>query len=333
MATFIQLYQTSVTGGIADGDSVLITVALYGSAEPIDSGDGADLRIVDANDDGLIDADEFNAATGGGGLGQNGGSDFALFDNDSNPNTGTLYSSDPYTSGGDLNALIDGLPGNQWTPVAPEVINVCFAKGTLIKTRHGEVAVEDLAVGDKVYTSDGRLESIRWTAGRKIEAAMLAANPKLRPVCITVGALGNGLPKRRLVVSRQHRMLVSSKIAMRMFGIKDVLIPAIKLTELPGIYVDEDVPEVEYFHLLFDKHEVIFAEDTPTESLYTGPEALKALSSEAREEILTLFPELADRDYSPEPAEFLPAGNKQKELVARHLKNAKLLLSDYSRPS
>lgn len=330
MANTIQLYETPVTGGIAGADSVLITFAVYGSTETIDFNDGASLRIIDSNDDGLIDAAEFNDATGGGGLGQNGGSDFALFDNDSNPNTGTLYSSDPYLSGADLNTLIDGLPGNQWTPVSPDVIDVCFAKGTLIQTDHGDVAVEDLAAGDMVRMSDGRFEPIRWAAGRKIGSARLSANPKLRPVCISAGALGNGLPKRNLVVSRQHRMLVSSKIAMRMFGVRDVLIPAIKLTDLPGIYVDEEIHEVEYFHLLFDQHEVIFAEGAPTESLYTGPQALKSLSPQAREEILTLFPELADRDYTPELSGFLPAGPKQKELVARHKKNSKILLDEYA---
>lgn len=331
MAIFIQLYQTSITGGIAVSDSVLIDVAIYGSAEAIDPSDGAELRIIDSNNNGLIDPDEFRNATGGGGLGQNGGSNSALFDQDSNPNTGTLYSSVPYQSGDDLDALIDGLPSGQWTPVAPDVLDVCFAKGTLIKTALGEVAVENLAVGDRVCMSDGRFEPIRWTAGRRIGAVRLAANPKLRPVRITEGALGDGLPRRDLVVSRQHRMLVSSKIAIRMFGV-GVLISAIKLTELPGIYVDEDIQEVEYFHLLFDKHEVIFAEDAPTESLYTGPEALKAVSAQARKEILTLFPELADRDYTPEPAELLPSGKKQKELVARHLKNAKFLLNKYTSP-
>ena len=332
MAIFIQLYQTSVTGGIAVSDSVLIDVAIYGSAETIDPSDGAELRIIDSNDDGLIDPAEFRNATGGGGLGQNAGSNSALFDQDSNPNTGTLYSSVPYQSGDDLNALIDGLPGGRWTPVDPDVIDVCFAKGTLIKTDIGEVAVENLVVGDRVCISDGRFEPIRWTAGRRIGAVRLAANPKLRPVRITEGALGNGLPRRNLVVSRQHRMLVSSKIAIRMFGVREVLISAIKLTELPGIYVDEDIQEVEYFHLLFDKHEVIFAEDAPTESLYTGPEALKAVSAQVRKEILTLFPELADKDYTPEPAELLPSGKKQKELVARHLKNAKVLLNNYTSP-
>ena len=93
---------------------------------------------------------------------------------------------------------------------------------------------------------------------------------KLWPVRICVGALGNGLPERDLLVSRQHRMLVSSRIALRMFGQADVLIPAIRLTALPGIAIDTNVTEVEYFHILLANHEVVFAEGAATESLYTG---------------------------------------------------------------
>lgn len=84
--------------------------------------------------------------------------------------------------------------------------------------------------------------------------------------------------------------------------------------------------EIEYFHLLFDQHEVIYAEGAPTESLYTGPEALKALSPEAREEILTILPETASQDYAPEPARIIPSGKLQKKLIQRHQKNSKPLL-------
>ena len=102
--------------------------------------------------------------------------------------------------------------------------------------------------------------------------------------------------------------------------------PSIKLIELPGIFVDETIESVEYFHLLFDRHEIIYAEGAPTESLFTGPEALKSLSPEAREEILTILPEVAKLDYSPEPARYIPPGKLQKQLVARHAKNNKPLL-------
>ncbi len=79
-----------------------------------------------------------------------------------------------------------------------------------------------------------------------------ARNPKLRPGHISVGALGSGLPTRDFLVSRQLRMLVSSKVAERMFGERNVLVPAIRLTDLPGIYIDEAIESVTYFHLLFD---------------------------------------------------------------------------------
>ncbi|MFA3918394.1 Hint domain-containing protein [Ruegeria hyattellae] len=203
---------------------------------------------------------------------------------------------------------------------------VCLASGTLIETHEGPAQIEDLRVGDLVSTMDHGLQSILWIGRKKLTKTCLASQPKLRPVRITAGALGSGFPKRDLLVSRQHRMLVSSKIAMRMFSSQDILVAAIKLTELPGICIDETVESVEYFHLLFDRHEIIYAEEAPTESLYAGAEALKAISLDAREEILTLFPELQDETHAPEPALPMPACQLQKQLVARHVKNGKPLL-------
>lgn len=208
----------------------------------------------------------------------------------------------------------------------------CFVAGTFIESTVGLKPVESFVDGDIVIGYSGNRLSIRTILRHRFVARDLDANPKLRPVRIMAGALGSGLPKRDLLVSRQHRMLVQSKIAERMFGETEVLIPAVKLTELPGIFVDEAVKEVEYFHLLFDQHEVIYAEGAPTESLFTGPETLKSLSPEAREEILTIFPEVAGPDYSPEPVRFMPPGKQQKQLVARHLKNNQPLLPQSFQP-
>ena len=196
----------------------------------------------------------------------------------------------------------------------------CFAKGTSVQTAKGFKNIEAIKLGDIIKTANGP-SPVLWMGQRKINEKELVRNPKLRPIRISAGSLGNGLPKRDLLVSRQHRMLIESKISERMFQNSEVLISAIKLISLPGVFIDESVTEVEYFHMLFDQHRIIFAEGSPTESMYTGPEALKALSKESRDEILTIFPEMAELNYVPTPARFIPKGKQQKELVARHLRN------------
>lgn len=198
----------------------------------------------------------------------------------------------------------------------------CFVAGTLISTVHGDVPVENLSEGDDVlvYQTDDESSAIERKVRRIFRRKVSIKNPKLRPVRIKAGTLGKFLPRRDLLVSRQHRMLVKSKLAGQMFGENEVLIPAIKLTILPGISVETEVKAVEYFHILLDRHEIIYAECAPAESLFTGAEALKAIGPEAREEIMSLFPEIADIRYTPIPARYLPEGKEQKRLIERHLK-------------
>ncbi|MEE9387721.1 MAG: Hint domain-containing protein [Paracoccaceae bacterium] len=202
----------------------------------------------------------------------------------------------------------------------------CFVRGTQIQTTQGLRRVETLKVGDLIPTSTNNSQKIRWIGSRKLSPAEFLTNPKLLPVRIMAGALGNGLPKRDLLVSRQHRMLIRSKISERMFGKFEILLPAIKLVELPGIFVDTSLQDIEYFHLLFDQHEIIFAEAAPTESLLTGQESLKSLDADTRQEILAIFPEISKENYTPEPARYIPSDQRQKQLVARHLKNNKPIL-------
>ncbi len=216
-------------------------------------------------------------------------------------------------------------------PVEADTIP-CFAQGTLILTPNGAVSVENLCVGDLVFTMNHGPQPIRWIGSRSVELGQTAGvGNRFRPVRITAGALGCGLPTRDLLVltSGLH-MLISSIFSGSMFGSANVLGAAIKLTALPGIFVDENINCVEYFHLMFDQHEVIFAEDAPTESLYAGAEAMKAISSQARQEIIALFPELEAESYAPEPAYQIPLGRLQKKLVSRHKKNNKLLLETFA---
>lgn len=141
---------------------------------------------------------------------------------------------------------------------------------------------------------------------------------KLRPIRISVGALGKGLPKQDLVLSPWHRVLVRSKIAYRICGENETLVPVKKLLGLEVIDVVEAQEDVTYYHLLFDRHEVIFANDAPTESLFLGPQSLKSLSQDMLEELTTLFPAILRTIGSTlfaKKAKRLPFGSVDTELT------------------
>ncbi|MGB0958804.1 MAG: Hint domain-containing protein [Halocynthiibacter sp.] len=206
----------------------------------------------------------------------------------------------------------------------------CFGRGTLISTKYGEVPVENLSQGDLVLTVDNGWQPIRWIGSHQVPDAMLAAHETLRPVRIRAGALGASTPTVDMIVSPQHRVLVRSKIAQRMFGEEEVLVAAKQLLALDGIDVALDQTEVEYFHFMFDQHEVVYSNGALTESLYTGPEALKSVSAASRSEILELFPELTDIQYKAPASRMLASGRMGRKLAARHVKNCHALVNKSS---
>jgi hypothetical protein len=160
---------------------------------------------------------------------------------------------------------------------------VCLTRGTLIDTPQGPKYIETLEEGDLVNTLDAGPKPIRWIGSRK-----MPAQGHLAPVLIKAGAMGN---IRDLKVSQNHRMLVRGPQAELLFGEHDVLVAAKHLVNDSTIRIVEG-GIADYFHMLFDTHQIIFAEACPTESLYPGEQALGTVSKEARGEILEIFPEL-----------------------------------------
>ncbi|MEM7505362.1 MAG: Hint domain-containing protein [Pseudomonadota bacterium] len=174
----------------------------------------------------------------------------------------------------------------------PYLIIPCFTDGTLIRMADGtERPIEDLVVGDMVLTVDGAAREIRWIGARKLDAIDLALHHKWRPVCIHAGALGN---ETDLHVSQLHRMLIRDWRAEVMFGQSEMLATARDLINGETIHICEGAKKVTYFHLLFDQHEIIFANGAPSESFHPGEVALDSLEEAMREEIFELFPMLRD---------------------------------------
>ena len=203
---------------------------------------------------------------------------------------------------------------------------ICFGADALIRTVSGEVPAGELSVGDLVETADAGPRAIRWIGRRTLDAAMLEANPKLRPIRICKGALGAGLPEADLIVSPQHRMLVRSQIAQRMFGTDEVLVAAKQLCQISGIDVADDLDSVTYVHFMFDAHQIVTANGAESESLLPGAEALNAVGPAALAEIFAIFPELASPEHHPVAVRELASGRMARKLAVRHAQNRKPLV-------
>lgn len=170
----------------------------------------------------------------------------------------------------------------------------CFTAGTLIATRRGDVAVEDLAAGDSILTRDNGYRTILWIGAREFAGRSLQDHPDLQPVRIAAGALGPMTPARDLLVSPQHRMLLSGGAADMFSDDREVLVSAVDMIGL-GLAEAAEVSKVIYYHILFADHEIVLANGAWSESFNPALAALSGLHQLQRQELLKIFPELATR--------------------------------------
>ncbi|MBF0860158.1 hypothetical protein HKD24_13215 [Gluconobacter sp. LMG 31484] len=148
----------------------------------------------------------------------------------------------------------DGAGGTIAT-LEPDDGTPCFCRGTLIETERGEIAVEDLAIGDRVRTASGALRPIRWIGHRSYSGQFVRGNKNVLPIVIRAGALSDGLPRRDLSVSPLHAM-----------ALEGVLIPAVCLINGISILQVERIDQVTYFHIELETHDILLAEGAPSES-------------------------------------------------------------------
>lgn len=176
--------------------------------------------------------------------------------------------------------------GSGVTDTAFVTINTipCFVSGTQIRTPEGERPVEELQPGDLVDTLDDGPQEIRWIGRRKVRA-----EGSMVPVHIRANTFGK---HGDLWISPQHRVLVKDRKAELLFGEDEVLVAAKDLVNDNTVLRDASHADVEYVHILFDEHQVVYSEGLETESFHPGPQTLQSFDAPVVEEICSIFPEL-----------------------------------------
>lgn len=205
---------------------------------------------------------------------------------------------------------------------------ICFTPGTRLRTERGEIPIEDLGPGDKVLTRDDGPQEVLWSGHRRMSGARLFAMPDQRPIRMRRGALGVDRPEDDLIVSPEHRVLVSGAAARDLWGETEVLVRAADLVGDRFITVDHSLRETYYIHLMLERHEVIWANGLEVESFHPGFMGLENLTGLQLESLLDLRPDLQDNPdlYGPAArrmvnraeAAILLHGAPAKSVIARH---------------
>jgi hypothetical protein len=165
------------------------------------------------------------------------------------------------TSGGTFTLRISAESGSLSGAIAHQSGNevflstACYLAGTRILTLQGEVAVEDLVIGDRVMTLCGEAKRIKWIGTRAYDSRFVGGNPDILPICIRRGALGGGLPRRDLFVSPEHALFIDG-----------MLVPAGGLVNGVSVVQEWRGRTIEYYHVELAEHDVIYAEGAPAET-------------------------------------------------------------------
>ena len=194
--------------------------------------------------------------------------------------TGAVDYSDNTQMTGSDGLTFTGADRNSFT--ADNTGVACFATGTRIRTPRGDVPIETLQPGDLVVTKDHGVQPVRWIGISHLDETRLERSDKLRPIWISKDVFGSD---RDIVVSRQHAMWDPER--------KELVRAVHMLKEKrKGVRVARGKKRVAYVHLMFDRHELIYAEGVLSESMYPGPIVLNALAPEVRDELFAVFPRL-----------------------------------------
>lgn len=183
-------------------------------------------------------------------------------------------------------------------PASP-VFEACasaFARGTLISTVMGPVAIEDLQPGDLVETARGP-EPVMWIGSTSYVPRVAAEGTGLtRLYRITADGMGYGDPKTDTLLGPAARLVIRQDRFADLLNCDAVLAPTSDYVD--GDRVLEVTPPgaVALYHLALPRHGIIRANGVEFESYHPGRSALQELDGAEKARLLGLFPHLDSLD-------------------------------------
>lgn len=179
-------------------------------------------------------------------------------------------------------------------PVFEEAFSA-FARGTLVPTEFGDVAVEDLLPGMRIETVNGELKPVRWIGSMQITPGPQDGRATTSNLFrVMSDSFGYGRPSPDLMLGPNARYVMKSQGLMDYIGASQALAPVATLADGMNVIQVSPMATVETFHFALDQHDVIRANGIELETYHPGANCTTRLPGELRERFLALFPYLTE---------------------------------------
>lgn len=146
-------------------------------------------------------------------------------------------------------------------------IPTCYVSGSRIRAARGDVEIDTITVGEDVVVirdNQETLEPVKWIGYSNVDIGRHAHPEQAAPIRVRRGAISDNQPSRDLVLSPEHCLIIDE----RCFPVK-------LLVNGGSIVSERDGAPVKYYHLELERHGILLAENTPSESyLDTGNRSL-----------------------------------------------------------
>ncbi|MDG1451044.1 MAG: Hint domain-containing protein [Ascidiaceihabitans sp.] len=173
-----------------------------------------------------------------------------------------------------------------------------FARGSLMSTPNGQVAVEDLLPGDELNTSTGEPAKILWIGSSTFVPA--APDRRMPLIRIMADTFGQSRPSSFLTVGPSARLLQTphhlrgDNNGTRMFTKADEFVDGVNVIE-----ICPPTP-VSMFHICLTRHAAITVGGMEMETFHPGASVTRNVSYEMRDLFLSMFPHIAHTsDFGP----------------------------------
>ncbi|KAA9008374.1 hypothetical protein F3S47_11980 [Histidinibacterium aquaticum] len=170
-----------------------------------------------------------------------------------------------------------------------------FARGTLISTEQGPVAVEDLLPGDGIRTVDAGIQPLLWRGTTTLVPGAPNQSPQMGSLTrVAADSLGIGRPMPDLVLGPKARVYHRSEPVQRATRADGAFVPVRDFIDACNVIELTPMSPVQVFQLDLPGHHRVLAHGVELESHHPGTPSDLEIKGETLELYLSLFPHRAD---------------------------------------